>query len=172
LQQIGADVTASAPTAAAAWDAPTLMRILARHAGQGGALLPILHDVMEAFGFVPRDAEPHIAEALTLSKAEVRGVVSFYHDFRAAPAGQHVLKLCRAEACQAVGATALAQRALAKAGITWGETTPDGALTIEPTYCLGLCACGPAALMDGEPLALLDEPAMDHLLAHARGAAA
>ncbi len=144
----------------AGWDATLAASIIASHAGREGATLPILHDLQAAFGYVPREAEALIAEALNLSKAEIRGVVSFYHDFRHAPPGRHVLKLCRAEACQSVGAASLAERFLQRMGVDWGGTTADGALTIEPAYCLGLCACGPAALLDDEPLARLDDAAL------------
>src|SRR5690554_944945 len=124
------------------------LEIVASHAGLEGPLLPILHSVQEAFGYVPRDALPVIAQALALSRAEVFGVVSFYHDFRDAPAGRRVLKLCRAEACQSIGAEALAAEVQAQLGIGWGETTPDGRVTLDQVFCLGLCACGPAAMVD------------------------
>ena len=123
--------------------------IVAAHAGLEGAALPILHQVQAAFGHVPQAALPVIAEALNISRAEIHGVVSFYHDFRAEPAGRHVLKLCRAEACQAMGANRLAAQVQARLGIGWHQTTPDGAVTLEPVFCLGLCACGPAAMLDG-----------------------
>jgi formate dehydrogenase subunit gamma len=126
-----------------------IAEILEAHRGLEGPLLPILHAVQAAFGHVPQAALPQIAAGLGLSKAEVHGVVSFYHDFREAPAGRHVLKLCRAEACQAVGADALAGQIKAALGIDWHETTPDGRVTLEPVFCLGLCACGPAAMVDG-----------------------
>lgn len=139
--------------------------IVSRHAGSEGPLLPILHDVQAAFGHVPAPAVPQIARALNLSKAEVHGVVTFYHDFRAAPAGRHVVKLCRAEACQAMGGAALAEGALGRLGIGWGGTTRNGAVTVEAVYCLGLCACGPAALVDGQPVGRLDAVALDAILA-------
>jgi formate dehydrogenase subunit gamma len=131
--------------------------ILADHRGLEGPLLPILHAVQAAFGHIPEAAVPQIAAALLLTKAEVHGVVSFYHDFRSAPAGRHVLKLCRAEACQAVGADAVADRIKAALGIDWHETTPDGRVTLEPVFCLGLCACGPAAMVDGRLVGRCDE---------------
>ena len=109
-------------------------------------------------------AIPLVATATNLSKAEIHGVVTFYHDFRAAPAGRHVLKLCRAEACQSVGAVALADHARRCLGIDWHGTTPDGRVTLEPVFCLGLCACGPAALVDDEPAARLDATGLDRLL--------
>jgi formate dehydrogenase subunit gamma len=105
---------------------------------------------------VPEAAVPLIAARLNLSRAEVHGVVSFYHDFRAAPAGRHVLKICQAEACRAMGAVEQADSLLARFGLRPGETTADGRLTIEPVYCLGLCATAPAAMLDGEPHGRLD----------------
>jgi formate dehydrogenase subunit gamma len=131
--------------------------IIAAHQGLEGPLLPILHAVQAEFDHVPQSAVPQIAQALSLSKAEVHGVVTFYHDFRDAPAGRHVLKLCRAEACQAVGADAVAGRIKAALGIDWHETTPDGRVTLEPVFCLGLCACGPAAMVDGRLVGRCDE---------------
>lgn len=118
-------------------------------------MLPILHALQAAFGCIPRPALPFVARALNLTRAEVHGVVSFYHDFREEPAGRQVLKLCRAEACQSMGVEALARQILDHFGVDWGATTADGRLTIEATYCLGLCACAPAALLDGEPLGRL-----------------
>jgi formate dehydrogenase subunit gamma len=146
------------------WDAAQAEAIIAAAAPQPGALLPMLHDLQAAFGCVPDEAVPRIALALNLSRAEVFGVISFYHDFRRAPPGRHVLKLCRAEACQAVGGAALAERTLARLGVDWHGTTPDGAVTVEPVFCLGLCACGPAALVDEAPLGRLDEARMDALV--------
>jgi len=140
-----------------------LDEILARHEGVEGPLLPVLHAVQAAFGHVPREAIPVIAEALNLSRAEVHGVVTFYHDFRSEPAGRHVLKLCRAEACQAMGADALAQTAMKALGCDWHQTSKAG-VTLEPVFCLGLCACGPAALADGEVIGRLDADRLDALL--------
>ena len=137
---------------AAAWNEREAHDILRRHEGREGPLLPILHDFQAAFGCVPQEAVPVIAHALNLSRAEVHGVVSFYHDFRAQPAGRHVLKLCRAEACQSMNSEAIADKVLHRFGLEWGGTTPDGRLTIEAIYCLGLCACGPSALLDGQPI--------------------
>lgn len=130
--------------------------IVDRHRDLEGPLLPILHAVQAALGHVPQAALPLIADALNLSRAEVHGVVSFYHDFRAEPAGRHVLKICRAEACQAMGGEAVAAATLARLGISWHGTTADGAVTVEPVYCLGLCACGPAAMLDDRPLGRVD----------------
>lgn len=128
---------------------------LARHAGREGALLPILHDIQDKLGWVPPEAVAILAEALNLSRAEVHGVVSFYHDFRHAPAGRREVKLCQAEACQARGGRAVTAAAETLLGVSLGETSVDGAVTLEAVYCLGLCASGPAALVDGHPVARL-----------------
>ena len=143
----------------------TLEQIVARHAARRGALLPLLHDVQDAFGYIAEDAVPVIAHALNLSRAEVHGVVTFYHDFRRAPAGRHVVKLCRAEACQARGGKAIEELASAKLGVEMGKTRDDGQVTLEPVYCLGLCAIGPNALVDGRPVAALDAARLDAIAA-------
>jgi formate dehydrogenase subunit gamma len=142
--------------------------ILRAHDGLEGPLLPVLHAVQGVFGFIPRDALPVIAQHLNLSRAEVHGVISFYHDFREEPAGRHVLKLCRAEACQAMGADRVAAHAREALGIGWHQTTPDGTITLEPVFCLGLCACAPAALVDGRVLGRVDEARLDALIAEVR----
>jgi len=143
----------------------TMTAIFAAHAGREGPMLPILHDVQAAFGHVPEASVPMIAEALNLGRAEVHGVISFYHDFRSAPAGRHVVKICRAEACQAVGANALSERVLTTLGLGWGETSADGRVTVEPVYCLGLCACGPAAMVDGRVIGRADMARIEEALA-------
>ena len=148
--------------------AAQVSEILATHHGREGALLPILHDVQAAFGMIPQDALPQIAKGLNISKAEVHGVVSFYHDFREVKAGAHVVKLCRAEACQAVGADRVAAHAKGALGVDWHGTTADGQVTLEPVFCLGLCACGPAALVDGRVVGRVDEARFDALLAGVR----
>ncbi|HRK42067.1 MAG TPA: formate dehydrogenase subunit gamma [Gemmobacter sp.] len=142
--------------------------IIASHQGVEGPLLPILHAIQHQFGHVPQAALPVIAQALSLSKAEVHGVMSFYHDFREEPAGRHVVKLCRAESCQSVGADRVAAHAQARLGVDWHGTTPDGAVTLEPVFCLGLCACGPAAMVDGRLVGRVDEARVDALLAEVR----
>jgi formate dehydrogenase subunit gamma len=147
------------------WDETRATDILRRHKGREGALLPILHDIQAAYGCIPQEALPLIAQALNLTRAEVHGVVSFYHDFREQPAGRHVLKLCRAEACQSMNGEALAAQVLKHFGIPWGGTTADGRLTIEATYCLGLCACAPSAMLDGEPMARLTPASIDAIAA-------
>jgi formate dehydrogenase subunit gamma len=127
-------------------------------------MLPILHGLQEVFGYIPEPAVPMVAEVLNVSRAEVHGVVTFYHDFREAPAGRHVLKICRAEACQATGCDALAARAEEKLGLKFGETSADGRVTLEPIYCLGLCSVSPSAMIDGRVVARLDEKKLDALI--------
>ena len=128
--------------------------------GLEGPLLPILHEIQHEFGHVPAECLPVIAEALNISNAEVHGVVTFYHDYRKQPAGRHVLKLCRAEACQSMGSDAVADRIKGLLGIGFHETSKDGSVTLEPVYCLGLCACAPAAMLDGEVIGRIDDPDM------------
>jgi len=141
--------------------------ILSRHDKQEGPLLPILHSVQAEFGFIPGDVVQIIADHLNITRAEVHGVITFYHDFRDAAAGKHVVKICRAEACQAVGGTALSERAFEKLGIGWHGTTTNGAVTLEPVYCLGLCACAPAAMVDNKVVGRVDAEKLDKLLAEA-----
>ena len=142
------------------WSTERTGTILAAYAGQPAALMPILHAIQDTFGYVPRQAVPLIAQALNLSRAEVHGTISFYHDFRREPAGRHTLRLCRAEACQARGADRLHAQVQDALGIGWHETTSDGTVTLEPVFCLGLCAVGPSALLDETPLAGLDAEAV------------
>ena len=133
-----------------------------------GPLLPILHALQEEFGYIDEAAEPLIAEALNITRAEVHGVITFYHDFRRQPAGRHVLKLCRAEACQAAGGDPLAAHAEALLGMAMGTTAADGSVTLEPVYCLGLCSVAPSAMLDGRIVGRLDERRLDALLAEAQ----
>jgi formate dehydrogenase subunit gamma len=129
-----------------------------------GPLLPILHDVQEEFGYVPEEALRQIAGRLNISRAEIHGVATFYHDFRHKPAGRHIVKMCRAEACQAVGSEALAKHAEHQLDVKFGETTKDGSITLEAVYCLGLCACGPAALVDGVVVGRLNDAKLDAII--------
>jgi formate dehydrogenase subunit gamma len=133
-----------------------------------GPLLPILHGLQEEFGYVPRESLPIVARALNISDAEAHGVASFYHDYRKAPAGRHVLKMCRAEACQSMGSDAMAERMEQLLGIRFGQTSADGSVTLEAVYCLGLCACGPSALLDGQPIGRLDDGALRAIAAEVR----
>lgn len=136
--------------------------------GLEGPLLPILHGIQEEFGHVPQDALLVIAEALNISRAEVHGVVTFYHDYRSRPAGRHVLKVCQAESCQSMGSDAIAAKLKQLLGIGFHETTRDGSVTLEPVYCLGLCACSPAAMLDGEVIGRLDDEKLDEIVAEVR----
>lgn len=147
---------------------PRTIAILDELKGIEGPLLPILNRIQDEFGHIPQEALPIIAHALNISRAEVYGVVSFYHDYREKPAGRHVLKVCRAEACQSMDGERLAQRLLSALGIDWHETTPDGAVTVEPVYCLGLCACSPSAMLDGQVIGRLDDARVDQLAAEVR----
>src|SRR5271155_5436144 len=147
------------------WDAGRGAEIIAEHSHLKGSTLVILHALQEAFGYVPEPAIPMIASALNLSRAEVHGVFTFYHDFRREPAGRHVLKLCRAEACQAAGGDALAARAQARLGVSFGDTTAEGRGTLEPVYCPGLCSVSPSAMIDGRIVGRLDEKKLDALVA-------
>lgn len=150
------------------WSKEQASEIIEAYRGMEGAALPMLHALQAAFGFIPEDVVPMIAQALNLSRAEVHGIVTFYHDFRRHPPGRHVLKLCRAEACQSMGGDALAAHAQAKLRAGGGESTSEGVLTIEPVYCLGLCACAPTAMLDGKVVGRLDRARLDALLDGAR----
>lgn len=143
-------------------------RAVSANARLEGPLLPVLHAVQDELGWIPESALPRIAEALNISKAEVYGVMSFYDDFRSEPAGRSVLKLCRAEACQSMGANGLADTARAVLGIDWHGTTADGRITLEPVYCLGLCACAPAAMLDGKVIGRVDDDRLSAIIAEAR----
>lgn len=139
---------------------------LARHyADQPGGLLPLLHAIQAEMGYIDDAAVPVIADALNISRADVHGVVTFYHDFRRKPAGRHVVKLCRAESCQARGSAAIETAAAARLGVAMGKTRDDGQVSLEPVYCLGLCAIGPNALVDGQPIARVDAAALDRIAA-------
>lgn len=149
----------------APWDADAARAVIADKQAMPGALLPILHALQEEFGYIDREAEPMIADVLNISRAEVHGVVTFYHDYRDKPAGRHVLKICRAESCQARGSDALAAHAEARLGVAFGNTTADGRVTLEPVYCLGLCSVSPSAMLDDRIVARLDTRKLDTLLA-------
>lgn len=153
------------------WDEHRAAQIIAEYKANDGATLPVLHALQAAFGFISDRAIEMTADALNLSRAEVYGVVTFYHDFRRAPAGAHVLKLCRAEACQSRGGDALAERLQRELKIGWGETTADGQVTLQPVFCLGLCACAPAAMLDGRLVGRLDDAGLDRLLTISRPSA-
>lgn len=143
-------------------------QVITELSGLEGPLLPILHEIQDEFGYVPTEALPVIAQALNISNAEVHGVVSFYHDYRKEPAGRHVLKVCQAEACQSMGSDAVASNLKQALGIGFHETSKDGSVTLEPVYCLGLCACAPSAMLDGEVIGRIDEDAIDEIVAAVR----
>ena len=142
-----------------------LSDILDEYAQAPGPLLLVLHAVQQRLGFVPEDAIPYIADRLNLSRAEVHGVVSFYHHFRRTAPGRHLVQVCRAESCQAMGAEHLAQHAQERLGIQFHETTPDGAFSLEPVYCLGNCACSPAMMIDGELYGRVSPQRFDEIVA-------
>ncbi len=133
-----------------------------------GALLPILHAVQDTLGCVPSDAVPVIAQGLNLSRAEVHGVVTFYHHFRSHPPGRHVVQLCRAESCQAMGGAAIEAHAKKSLGVDWHGTTADGAVTLEAVYCLGNCACSPAIRVDDDIVGRVDARRFDEVVAELR----
>lgn len=149
------------------WDVSEAAKIVAVRAQDKGAAIPIFHDLMDRFGYVDRSIVPLVAEATNLSRAEIHGTLTFYHDFRDHPPGRCTVKLCRAEACQARGAVPLHEALKKRLGIGWHETTPDGAITLVPVFCLGFCANGPAALVDEQPVGNLDAQQLDDLIAEA-----
>jgi formate dehydrogenase subunit gamma len=152
------EATASDSQAAAARD------IALAHADRPGALLPILHAVQDELGYIPDAAVGPIAEVLSLSRAEVHGVISFYHLFRTSPGGARTLYICRAEACQSMGARELEAHVRSKLGIDYHETTADGAISLEPIFCLGNCACSPAVMIDTAVYGRVDPARLDELL--------
>jgi formate dehydrogenase subunit gamma len=141
---------------------------IAAHRHMPGALLPVLHAIQNDLGYVPEEIYPKIAHALALSVAEVHGVVTFYHHFRRHPVGKHVLQICRAESCQAMGAEKLEAHVKSTLGIDYHQTTADGAITLEPVYCLGNCACSPAVLMDEELYGRVDSQKIEAIIQEAR----
>ena len=149
------------------WNAEQAQSLIDARRGEPGAMLPILHDLLERFGYIDSAAIPLIAEALNVSRAETIGVVSFYHDFRREPVDGAVLKLCRAESCQALGCEDLVAH-LARAHGLVVDGRAEGPLTIETVYCLGHCAASPAALLDGEPIGRLDRARLDAIVESAR----
>ncbi len=152
-------------------DLDQVKSIIQKYQAMPGAMLPVLHAIQDALGYVPSSAVPLIAEQLNLSRAEVHGVISFYHHFRQQPAGRHVVQLCRAEACQAVGADALAAHAKAALGCDFHGTSSDGQFTLEPVYCLGQCACGPSMLIDDDLHARVSSDKFNRLVRAKRGVA-
>ncbi len=150
------------------WDADRALVLIKERGDSPGALLPILHALQDEFGYVDKAAVPLIATALNLSQAEVHGVITFYHDFRHAAPGRHVLKLCRAEACQSMDCDKTIQHVENRLGIKLGQTTDDGSFTVEAVYCLGLCALSPSAMLDGKPFGRVSPQVADFLIDSAR----
>jgi NADH:ubiquinone oxidoreductase 24 kD subunit len=148
-----------------------VLKVTARLKDQPGALLPVLHGVQEALGYIPESSVPLIAHEMNLSRADVHGVISFYHYFRSKPAGRRVIYLCRAESCQAMGAVTLEKHIRQRLGVDFHETTDDGAYTLEPVYCLGNCACSPAMMVDDELKGRLTPAGFDAWLAAEKMAA-
>ena len=141
-----------------------MRRIVADLKGRPGPLIEVLHAIQAQLGYVPAAAVPLVASELNLSRAEVHGVVSFYHFFRSTPAGEHTLSVCRAESCQAVGGEALAVHARQRLGVDFHQTTSDGRFSLEPVYCLGNCACSPAVMIDGRLHGRVTPERLDALL--------
>jgi formate dehydrogenase subunit gamma len=150
------------------WDADRAGSRIRELAHLPGALLPILHALQDEFGYIDSEAIPLVAEALNISKAEVHGVISFYHDFHRHPTGRHVLKICRAESCQAMGCDKTIQHVEKRLGVKLGETTLDGDFTIEQVFCLGLCALSPTVMMDGKPYGRVSPQVADMLMDNAQ----
>lgn len=148
----------------AVWSADRALAIIEDYRDVPGALLPALHALMAEFGHIAPAAIPLLAEAMTLSRADVQGVVSFYHDFRTTPPGRHVIKLCRAEACQSMGSARLEAHAKSHLAVDWGQTTEDGEFTLEPVFCLGNCALSPAVMVDEQLFGRVDPRRFDTIL--------
>ena len=143
-------------------------QIIGRFRGQPGPLLIVLHAIQEEFGYIPEEAEPVVAEGLNLSRAEVHGVVTFYHFFRHHPPGRHVVQICQAESCKSMNSDKLTEHARRALGIEMNQTTADGQFTLEPVYCLGNCACSPAMMVDGQIYGRLTNARFDAVLAEHR----
>ena len=156
-------------SAATLFDQEAVGAIIAERRSMPGAMLPILHAIQEEIGFIPAEAIPLIAEQLNLSRAEVHGVVTYYHFFRQHPAGRHVVQICRAEACQSHGGNALADHAKAALACDFHETTKDGQFTLEPVYCLGQCGCAPAMMVGDDIYGRVTSDKFDKVLSGKRG---
>lgn len=151
-----------------AWNVEGVMTIVETMKCKAGALLPILHAIQDKLGFIPAESLPLIAEGLNLSRAEVHGVVSFYHYFRTKPSGNHIVQICRAESCQAMGSRTLESHAKQVLNIDYQQTTAEGDITLEPVYCLGNCACSPAIRINDEVHSHVDPKKFDQLVSSLR----
>jgi len=151
-------------------EAETVRRIVADMKGRPGPLLEVLHAIQARLGHVPESIVPLVAEGLNLSRAEVHGVITFYHYFRREAPGRHIVSVCQAESCQAMGAEALTEHAKRRLGVDLHQTTADGQFSLEPIYCLGNCACSPAVMIDGRLAGRVSPERFDTLIAEAKGA--
>ena len=152
----------------ATWQAEDVTSIVKAMQDKSGALLPILHAVQDKLGYIPPSSLSLMAEGLNLSRAEVHGVVSFYHYFRSTPAGNHTIQICRAESCQAMGSRSLESHAKQVLNIDYQQTTAEGDITLEPVYCLGNCACSPAIRIGKEVHGHVDKDKFDQLVSRLR----
>jgi formate dehydrogenase subunit gamma len=152
------------------WDRDTVQSIAESLKGRPGALMLILRSVQDTIGWVPPDSVPLIAEILNLSRAEIHGVASFYHDFRHEPPAKNIIKVCRAESCQAMGAVALADHVKQRLNCDFGHSSADGAFTLDAVYCFGNCACSPAVMVNGKLLGRVTPSSFDEALAKSAAA--
>ena len=150
------------------WDKSAVENVIESLQDKPGALLPILHGIQDTLGYIPKESVPLIAQALNLSRAEVNGVITFYHYFRESPPGEHTIRVCRAESCQSMNGAELEAHAKSVLGIGFHETTADGLFSLEPVYCLGNCACSPAISMDGEVYGRVTPSRFDEILSEVR----
>ena len=153
------------------WDKNAVTQVIDSLKDKPGAMLPILHGIQDTLGYIPKDSVPLIASALNVSRAEVHGVITFYHYFRESPPGKHTIHVCRAESCQAMNGSELEKHAKAKLGIDYHETTQDGNFSLEPVYCLGNCGCSPAVSIDGEVYGRVSPERFDEILDEVRAKA-
>lgn len=147
-----------------AWDRDKVLGIITALKAMPGALMPILHGIQDEIGYVPEEAVPLMADALNLSRAEVHGTLTFYHHFRTTPPGRHHVEICRAEACQSMGANRLVKHAKETLGVDFHETTADGAISLDQVFCLGNCACSPSIMVDGEVVGEVSTEAFDAIV--------
>jgi len=153
------------------WDKNAVTQVIDSLKDKPGAMLPILHGIQDTLGYIPKGSVPLIASALNVSRAEVHGVITFYHYFRESPPGKHTIHVCRAESCQSMNGFELEVHAKAKLGIDYHETTQDGNFSLEPVYCLGNCGCSPAVSIDGEVYGRVSPERFDEILDEVRAQA-
>lgn len=153
------------------WDKNAVTQVIDSLKDKPGAMLPILHGIQDTLGYIPKGSVPLIASALNVSRAEVHGVITFYHYFRESAPGKHTIHVCRAESCQSMNGAELETHAKAKLGIDYHETTQDGNFSLEPVYCLGNCGCSPAVSIDGEVYGRVSPERFDEILDEVRAQA-